>query len=395
MAKALSVKQFNEYFKTSINHDPILTRVYIKGSLANIRKNSSHLYFSLKEDRDIVDCVIYYFEEKDIDFDFKEGMDVLVKGNLSYNNYSSRVVIIANDLSSVGLSEKYIEFLKIKEEFKKKGYFDQENKKPIRKLAKNIGLITSKDGAAVVDFLSIINQKPNNISIKLAAVKVQGSQAVPAIIEAIDYLDRQNLDVIVITRGGGSSEDLSVFNDKDLIEKVFLAKTPIISAIGHKIDTTLLDLVSDISLQTPTEAGSFLIADYADISTESQKVMARMREILENQLRISSLRLKLIEKSINAYKPETIIEDKEKAIDKLKLRLDKEIENNLTYNYTRLAVIENRLSLVEKIIKLKKSTISILDKNDREIYSKYSVKNGDEIQICFSDGRVRTIVIDG
>lgn len=395
MAKALSVKQFNEYFKTSINHDPILTRVYIKGSLANIRKNSSHLYFSLKEDRDIVDCVIYYFEEKDIDFDFKEGMDVLVKGNLSYNNYSSRVVIIANDLSSVGLSEKYIEFLKIKEEFQKKGYFDQENKKPIRKLAKNIGLITSKDGAAVVDFLSIINQKPNNISIKLAAVKVQGSQAVPAIIEAIDYLDRQNLDVIVITRGGGSSEDLSIFNDKDLIEKVFLAKTPIISAIGHKIDTTLLDLVSDISLQTPTEAGSYIIADYADISTESQKVMARMREILENQLRISSLRLKLIEKSINAYKPESIIEDKETDIDKLKLRLDKEIKNNLTYNYTRLAVIENRLSLVEKIIKLKKSTISILDKNDRDIYSKYSVKNGDEIQICFSDGRVRTIVIDG
>lgn len=395
MAKALSVKQFNEYFKTSINHDPILTRVYIKGSLANIRKNSSHLYFSLKEDRDIVDCVIYYFEEKDMDFDFKEGMDVLVKGNLSYNNYSSRVVIIANDLSSVGLSEKYIEFLKIKEEFKKKGYFDQENKKPIRKLAKNIGLITSKDGAAVVDFLSIINQKPNNISIKLAAVKVQGSQAVPAIIEAIDYLDRQNLDVIVITRGGGSSEDLSVFNDKDLIEKVFLAKTPIISAIGHKIDTSLLDLVSDISLQTPTEAGSFLIADYKDIRTNSKKIMARMREILENQVRISSLRLKLIEKSIKAYKPESIIEDKEKDIDKLKLRLDKEIKNNLTYNYTRLAVIENRLSLVEKIIKLKKSTISILDNNDREIYSKYSVKNGDEIQICFSDGRVRTIVIDG
>lgn len=395
MAKALSVKQFNEYFKTSINHDPILTRVYIKGSLANIRKNSSHLYFSLKEDRDIVDCVIYYFEEKDIDFDFKEGMDVLVKGNLSYNNYSSRVVIIANDLSSVGLSEKYIEFLKIKEEFQKKGYFDQENKKPIRKLAKNIGLITSKDGAAVVDFLSIINQKPNNISIKLAAVKVQGSQAVPAIIEAIDYLDRQNLDVIVITRGGGSSEDLSVFNDKDLIEKVFLAKTPIISAIGHKIDTTLLDLVSDVTLQTPTEAGSFLIADYADLSTDSQKIMARMREILKNQLRISSLRLKLIENSINAYKPESIIEDKEKGIDKLKLRLYKEIKNNLTYNYTRLAVIENRLSLVEKIIKLRKSTISILDNNDREIYSKYSVKNGDEIQICFSDGRVRTIVIDG
>lgn len=395
MAKALSVKQFNEYFKTSINHDPILTRVYIKGSLANIRKNSSHLYFSLKEDRDIVDCVIYYFEEKDLDFDFKEGMDVLVKGNLSYNNYSSRVVIIANDLSSVGLSEKYIEFLKIKEEFQKKGYFDQENKKPIRKLAKNIGLITSKDGAAVVDFLSIINQKPNNISIKLAAVKVQGSQAVPAIIEAIYYLDRQNLDVIVITRGGGSSEDLSVFNDKDLIEKVFLAETPIISAIGHKIDTTLLDLVSDISLQTPTEAGSYIIADYADISNDSQKIMARMREILENQVRISSLRLKLIENSINAYKPESIIEDKEKAIDKLKLRLDKEIKNNLTYNYTRLAVIENRLSLVEKIIKLKKSNISILDKNDREIYSKYSVKNGDEIQICFSDGRVRTIVIDG
>lgn len=395
MAKALSVKQFNEYFKTSINHDPILTRVYIKGSLANIRKNSSHLYFSLKEERDIVDCVIYYFEEKDLDFDFKEGMEVLIRGNLSYNNYSSRVVIIANDVSSVGLSEKYIEFLKIKEEFQKKGYFDPENKKPIGKLAKNIGLITSKDGAAVVDFLSIINQKPNNISIKLAAVKVQGSKAIPTIINAIDYLDRQNLDVIVITRGGGSSEDLSVFNDKDLIEKVFLAKTPIISAIGHKIDTTLLDLVSDVSLQTPTEAGSYIIADYTDIRTNSQKIMARMREILENQVRVSSLKLKLIENSINSYKPESILEDKEKEIDKLKRSLDKEMKNNLAYNYTKLGAIENRLRLMEKIINLKKSSISILDKDDKAIYSKYTVKAGDEIQICFSDGRVRTIVIDG
>lgn len=395
MLKALSVKEFNQYFKTSIKHDPILTRVYINGSLANIRFNGAHLYFSLKEANDIIDCVIYYYEDKDIDFAFKEGTDVLVKGNFSYNNYSSRVVIITNEIKENGVSEEYLKFVKIKEDFKNKGYFDLENKKAIPKLPKNIGLITSKDGAALVDFVSVINQKPNNINIKLFPVKVQGTDAVSLILKGISDLEKMNLDVIVITRGGGSSEDLAVFNDKEIIESVFRAKTPIISAIGHKIDTTLLDLVADLSLQTPTEAGSYIIANYTNIESEVKKSLSLMKDIISGQIRVNEYKLALLKQNLKAVNPKNDVIQKEKDVKNLKLAMDKTLKNNLSFNEHRLNLLETRLKASKNLIEARKENIVIKNAKEEEIFSKYSLNTGEEIEINFSDGRIKAVVTDG
>lgn len=395
MLKALSVKEFNQYFKTSIKHDPILTRVYINGSLANIRFNGAHLYFSLKEANDIIDCVIYYYEDKDIDFAFKEGMDVLVKGNFSYNNYSSRVVIITNEIKENGVSEEYLKFLKMKEDFKNKGYFDLENKKAIPKLPKNIGLITSRDGAALVDFVSVINQKPNNLNIKLFPVKVQGTDAVSLILKGISDLEKMNLDVIVITRGGGSSEDLAVFNDKEIIESVFRAKTPIISAIGHKIDTTLLDLVADLSLQTPTEAGSYIIADYTNIESEVKKSLSLMKDIINGQIRVNEYKLALLKQNLKAVNPKNDVIQKEKDVKNLKLAMDKVLKNNLSFNEHRLNLLETRLKASKNLIEARKENIVIKNAKEEEIFSKYSLNTGEEIEINFSDGRIKAVVTDG
>ena len=395
MIKALSVKQFNEYFKTNIKHDPILSRVYIKGSLANIRYSHNHLYFSLKEDSDVIDCVIYYYEDKDIEFSFNEGIDVIVKGNLFLNNYSSKIVIVTSNIEEVGLSEEYAEFLKVKKDFKERGYFDFENKKAIPTFPKKIGLITSKDGAAIVDFLSVINQKPNDISIKLAAVKVQGSQSIELIVDAIKKLDDLKLDVIVITRGGGSSEDLGAFNNKEIIETVYQANTPVISAIGHKIDTTLLDLVADLSLQTPTEAGSYIIANYSNIEKESEKILDSMRDIIRNQININELRLNAIEKNIKILNPELKVDDKLRDIDNLKNNLDKILLSNYKDMETKLDFTEKRLKLIKNLIETKKKSIIIKDISGNKIFSKYSLETGNLVEIEFSDGRIKAIISDG
>ena len=395
MLKALSVKEFNEYFKTSIKHDPILTRVYINGSLANIRFNGDHLYFSLKEGNDIIDCVIYYYEDKDIEFDFKEGMDVLVRGNFSYNNFSARVVIITNEIKENGVSEEYLKFIKMKEDFKNRGYFELENKKEIPKLPKNVGLITSKDGAAIVDFISVINQKPNDIKIKLFPVKVQGNDAVELILQGLDDLEKLELDVIVITRGGGSSEDLSVFNDKEIIERVFKAKTPIISAIGHKIDTTLLDLVADLSLQTPTEAGSYIIANYTNLESEIKKNISLMKDIILRQIRLNEYKLAIIKQKLKAANPKNSVEQKNKDVKSLKLAIDKAIKNNIAFNKSKINLLETRLKAAKTLIETRKENIVIKNGQDAQIFSKYSVKVGEEIEINFSDGRIKAVVTDG
>lgn len=395
MLKALSVKQFNEYIKTSIKHDPILSRVYIKGSVYNIRNNGNHLYFSLKEDEDIIDCVIYYYETSDIGLDFNIGMDVVVKGNLLLNNYSSRLTIAVNSVDKDGLSEQYLKFLKMKEEFNNKGYFDENNKKEIKDFPDKIGLITSIDGAAIVDFISVINQKPNDIKIKLVAVKVQGQKAVSKICKSIEYLDQLSLDAIVITRGGGSDIDLSVFNSREIIESAFKAKTPIISAIGHKIDTTLIDLVADKSLQTPTEAGSFVSRNYLDIEVEYKNYLRQIQAVVQREINLYTLKLNVLSKDLSYKNPYRKILELENSIKILKTYINKDIQDRFKDKKLKFKLIEARLEASKNLIELRKKQISIKNENGKEIYSRFSVKNREVIEIFFSDGSIKAVIDNG
>lgn len=394
MRKPLSVKQFNEYFKSNIKHDPIFQNLYINGQLSNIRVNNSHLYFSLKEDNEIIDCVIYYFEDKDINFDFEEGIDVNVKGNVFYNNYSSRIIISAKEVSEVGISENYKKFLEMKEEFRKLGYFDEINKKAIPKYPKKVGLITSKDGAAVIDFISVINQKANDINIFLYPVKVQGLESSNLIKQAICDLDHRNLDVIVITRGGGSNEDLSTFNNRDIVEAVFDAKTPIISAIGHKIDLTLLDLVSDLSLQTPTEAGSYIIESYANLEKDLDDVIHKMKQIIGFEIDSFERNLLFLERDLRCFHPLNNLNNIELELSFIKKELDTKLKNSLSINENRLRLIKSNLDYQNDVINLKKSMIFVKAK-DKNIYSAKSLDVGDKIILGFSDGDVKAEIIDG
>lgn len=394
MRKPLSVKQFNEYVKSNIKHDPIFQRIYLTGELSNIRVNNYHLYFSLKEGSEIIDAVIYYYEDKDLNIEFTPGKQVIIKGNLSYNNYSSRLIIVANEVHEEGLSKEYIEFLKMKEEFKSRGYFDQDNKKPIPKLVKKVGLITSKDGAAIVDFLAMINSRANDIHIYLAPVKVQGNDANKQVAEAVRILDKLNPDVIVITRGGGSNEDLSSFNQREIIEAVFNAKTPIISAIGHNIDTTLIDYTSDLSLQTPTEAGSYLIADYIDYEKHLLNKFSHAKFVIDNMLEIRKLRLKILKSKINSTSPKVLIEDKARNLEKLGKIIDKAIQDNIIYNSNKMKNLSHRLDVLEKMLELRKKEIEILFE-DKNVYSAYSLNIGDELELKFSDGSRKARIIDG
>lgn len=394
MRKPLSVKQFNEYFKSNIKHDPIFQNLYINGQLSNIRVNNSHLYFSLKEDNEIIDCVIYYFEDKDINFDFEDGIDVNVKGNVFYNNYSSRIIISAKEVSEVGISENYKKFLEMKEEFRKLGYFDEINKKVIPKYPKKVGLITSKDGAAIIDFISVINQKPNDINIFLYPVKVQGLESSNLIKQAICDLDHKNLDVIVITRGGGSNEDLSTFNNRDIVEAVFDAKTPIISAIGHKIDLTLLDLVSDLSLQTPTEAGSYIIKSYANLEKDLDDVIHKMKQIIGAEIDSFERNLLFLERDLRSFHPLNNLNNIELELSFIKKELDTKLKNSLSINENRLKLIKSNLDHQNDVINLKKSMIFVKAK-DENIYSAKSLDVGDKIILGFSDGDVKAEIIDG
>lgn len=392
--KSLSVKQFNQYIKTSFKHDPLFQNVSVKGEIANYKISHNHIYFSLKEENEIIDCVIYYYEQKDIE-DFNNGDEVIVDGNLIYNSFFSKISISVNNIEKKGLSEEYLKFLKIKEEFLKKGYFDKDTKKTICDYPKDIGLITSDKSAAIVDFLSVINKEISDINIYLYPVKVQGLSAKDEIINAINVLDKKNLDAIVITRGGGSKEDLKVFNEKDIVEEIYKAKSPIISAIGHKIDLSLTDLVSDLSLQTPTEAGSYLVRNYKKIRQDINKIFIDIQKTLNRNIELKELKLNNLKNSLDSYSLDKLLDEKTKNVNEIFEKINNNLNLNIEKKEKNLEILKYKLNSLKSILDIKKKSIFIKDFDGNFIYSKYSLKDKDKVNIVFSDGEVKAEIYDG
>lgn len=392
--KSLSVKQFNQYIKTSFKHDPLFQNVSVKGEIANYKISHNHIYFSLKEENEIIDCVIYYYEQKDIE-DFNNGDEVIVDGNLIYNSFFSKISISVNNIEKKGLSEEYLNFLKIKEEFFKKGYFDKDTKKTICDYPKEIGLITSDKSAAIVDFLSVINKEISDINIYLYPVKVQGLSAKDEIINAINVLDKKNLDAIVITRGGGSKEDLKVFNEKDIVEEIYKAKSPIISAIGHKIDLSLADLVSDLSLQTPTEAGSYLVRNYKKIRQDINKIFIYIQKTLNRNIELKELKLNNLKYSLDSYSLDKLLDEKTKNVNEIFEKIKINLNLNIEKKENNLEILKYKLNSLKSILDIEKKSIFIKDFDGNFIYSKYSLKNKDKVNIVFSDGEVKAEIYDG
>ena len=386
--KSLSVKQFNQYIKTSFKLDPLFQSISIKGEIANYKISHNHIYFSLKEEDEIIDCVIYYYEDKDLG-DYNNGDEVIVEGNLIYNSFISKISISVNEIKSKGLSEDYLNFLRLKEDFYKRGYFDDENKKSIVAYPKNIGLITSDKSAAIVDFISVINKEISDINIYLYPVKVQGQSAKNEIINAIEILDKKSLDAIVITRGGGSKEDLKVFNDKDIVEKIFSSKSPIISAIGHKIDLSLTDLVSDLSLQTPTEAGTYLVRNYKKLRDDIDLLYINIKKTLDRNIELKEIKLNNLREKLEFYNIENLIEKKSNDLNALFDKLKEVMNYNLKQKENDISNLKYRLDSINSILEIKKKSIYIKDLDDNFIFSKNTLKNKDKVKIVFGDGEVK------
>ena len=386
--KSLSVKQFNQYIKTSFKLDPLFQSISIKGEIANYKISHNHIYFSLKEEDEIIDCVIYYYEDKDLG-DYNNGDEVIVEGNLIYNSFISKISISVNEIKSKGLSQDYLNFLRLKEDFYKRGYFDDENKKSIVAYPKNIGLITSDKSAAIVDFISVMNKEISDINIYLYPVKVQGQSAKNEIINAIEILDKKSLDAIVITRGGGSKEDLKVFNDKDIVEKIFSSKSPIISAIGHKIDLSLADLVSDLSLQTPTEAGTYLVRNYKKLRDDIDLLYINIKKTLDRNIELKEIKLNNLREKLEFYNIENLIEKKSNDLNALFDKLKEVINYNLKQKENDISNLKYRLDSINSILEIKKKSIYIKDLDDNFIFSKNTLKNKDKVKIVFGDGEVK------
>lgn len=375
MTKPITVKQLGQYLKREITTDPFLRNIYVVGEISNLSKRN-YTYFSLKEDNETISCI--YF---DSDFPFKEGDEIIVKGSINLFLRDSKYQIKVYEAKLVGVGSQLIELNKLKTKLNQKGYFDLDRKKSIPKYPNNIGLITGYESAAYYDFIKVLSDNNYDCNIYLYPTLVQGEYAQEDIISALTYLDKENLDLIVITRGGGSKDDLSVFNSEFIADCIFDIKTPTISAIGHEIDLSIVDLVTDLYLSTPTKAAQYIVKDYKNSIEKILNMNKNIHNLVQNKLNEYTNILQNSSLKIKSYSPEYKINNYNKDIEFISNKISYQIDNYI--NKLSDEINKKHRYLQNKIQELlNENYVSLLDMNNRfikfnelELNKQFYIKN--------------------
>lgn len=241
--------------------------LWVEGEVSNLRRPSSgHIYFTLKDASSQIKCVLFKNQSSAVKFQLKDGLKIVVFARLSLYERDGNYQLYVNLIEPKGKGSLQLAFEQLKERLGKEGLFDIEHKKPIPFLPKNIGIITSPTGAVIRDILHVLKKRFDNFSTILYPAKVQGEGAGKDIVEAIDYFNStHSVDVIIIARGGGSIEDLWVFNEELVARAIYKSKIPIVSAVGHETDFTIADFVSDLRAPTPSRAAELVIPQKRDL----------------------------------------------------------------------------------------------------------------------------------
>ena len=352
--KYLTVTQINRYIKYRLDNDENLRTVYLKGEISNFKNHTSgHFYFTLKDENSRILAVMFRREASKVNFVPKDGTHVLVIGRISLYEANGNYQIYIDEMIEDGVGNLYLEFEKLKKKLGDLGYFDESHKKPIPKFPKKVGVITASTGAAIRDIITTINRRYRLAEIILFPCLVQGEGAKDDIVRNLTLADSLGLDTIILGRGGGSIEDLWAFNEEIVADAIYKAKTPIISAVGHEIDFTISDFVSDLRAPTPTAAAELAVPNTVDLINRIKQDEVLLSRSINKKIDFAKARLQAVLDSYILKNPRSMYEVKMQKLDTL---IDKLISKTSI-------LIENRnhkySMLLEKLSTNIKNTIDV------------------------------------
>ncbi|MCI5628223.1 MAG: exodeoxyribonuclease VII large subunit [Clostridiales bacterium] len=384
--RALDISEVNSYIKRILTNDPILYNLRVKGEISNFKVHSSgNVYLSLKDEKSKLNCIIFKSNyDKSLNLD--NGVKIIASGYISVYERDGAYQLYINEVEIEGIGNLYIEFNKLKEKLKKEGLFDTKYKKEIPKMPRSIGVITSPTGAVIRDIINVTKRRFPKVDIKLYPVNVQGDKSASDICEGIEFFNRmENVDTIIVGRGGGSLEELWSFNEEIVAREIFKSKIPIISAVGHETDFTICDFVSDMRAPTPSAAAEIATPDLSEIYYKLNTIKNRMNRSLNNQVILDNEKLNNTFDKINNYMKNYIVRDKviqlDQIYDKIKLRLEQKLETSKEKLSKKAALLHN-LSPLATISR----GYSIVEKNGQVINSIEEVNITDDINITLKDG---------
>ena len=393
------VKEVSKYISNVLRRDSFLSNISVEGEVSNFKKSGGHSYFSIKDDEAMLKCVVFKTIPIAQSLNLTDGQKVVVTGTVMTYEKGSYYQILCKNVEEVGRGNLYEQFLALKEKLSKEGLFNSELKKPIPKFPKNIGVVTAKNGAAIRDILNTLRRRYRIANIYFYPAKVQGIGASDEIALGVKYLDSLDfIDTIIVGRGGGSFEDLNAFNDENLIRTIFNCKKPVISAVGHEIDTMLTDYVADKRAATPTAGAELSSVSMDEIKEFLNQAEKKLNKNILEEISAEKVQLEHFKKELEYYNPANRIITLKENLENLKKSLDEKIVSIFKYNKQLLDFKRQSLEIINPNSILDRGYSIIYNDKNEIVKDIKTVNVGDSLKLKVSNGDIISDVkeiIDG
>ncbi|MCX7885209.1 MAG: exodeoxyribonuclease VII large subunit [Caloramator sp.] len=385
-----TVSTLTTYIKDIIESDAELCNVTVTGEISNFKLHSSgHMYFTLKDEESKIRCVMFKGYNFFLKFMPEDGMKVIISGYVSVYEKDGQYQLYCCSMQKDGLGSLYEAFEKLKQKLEKEGLFQEERKRQIPLLPEKIGVITSPTGAVIRDIINVSSRRYSNVKILLYPAKVQGEGAKESIVAGLEYFNsRDDIDVIIVARGGGSIEELWAFNEEEVARAIYKSNIPVISAVGHETDFTISDFVSDIRASTPSHAAEIAVPSYNDLKYKIKSLESRLTYNIEDNITKKRYLVNNFTRIINSKSPENIIIQNQQYMDSIQYRLINCINNKMIFNKNLIEVAVNKIDALNPA-KILLRGYGYVENNGEIIKSVKQLSIDDNINLHLSDGIVK------
>ncbi len=389
MQNVYTVGQVNSYIKNMFSQDFLLNRLSVKGEVSNCKYHSSgHIYFTLKDRGGTISCVMFAGNRSGLAFRMMEGMQVIVEGSVDVYERDGRYQLYAKEIHQDGAGALYEKFERLKRELAEQGMFAPEYKKPIPGYIKTLGVVTAPTGAAVRDIIQIATRRNPYVQIILYPAQVQGEGAAFSIVNGIRALEEKGVDVMIVGRGGGSIEDLWAFNEECVAQAVFDCSVPVISAVGHETDTTIIDYVSDLRAPTPSAAAELAVYDVLLTKQKLKEQELTLGRLMRAKIEWNKMRLKTLEGGLRMNSPLGKIREKKTYLLSLEEKIAGAMEHKILIKRHKLELYIAKMKGLSPLDKLSQGFSYVADGKGRTVTDVEKVNPGDMVQIYLKNGKL-------
>ncbi len=394
--KIYSVSELSALIKRIFDQHSILSGLWVRGEITNFKRHSSgHLYFSLKDQTSVIRAVMFKGRASSLKFTPRDGLDCLLRGYVSLYPKETSLQFYVEEIVPAGIGLQSIALAELKEKLQKKGYFARERKKPLPLLPKGIGVVSSAVGAAIRDISRVVRRRYPGMPVILYPTLVQGEKAAETVAEGISILNtRDDLDIIIVARGGGSSEDLSVFNAEQVADAVFNSVKPVVSAIGHEIDFTITDLVADVRAATPSMAGELVVPVKADLLQMLRKQRERLYNLINARLNKEKMRITYLAETRIIKRPDRWLDKYRDEVHKKEERLNLHLKNLLNDAKYNLASLTGKLDSLSPLATLARGYSICKDEKGSILTDTKQIALQEKIDIQLYSGCLKCAILE-